>query len=333
MKMKKSKDLYTSLETNLKTILTPTIMKNIVYIFIVLMSVLAVSTEGVAQQDPMYTQYFFNPLTVNSGYAGTREALNATLLIREQWVGIEGRPRTQTLSVHSPLRNDDIAVGGTIIRDEIGPTSSTSVFGDFAYRIQVSEQSRLAFGLKAGLNFLSADLAGLANTDVNDLSLKQNISTNLLPNFGASAYLWADKYFLGLSAPKLLENNLANDIENLRGEERTHLFFMGGYVFDLSPALKFKPTFMTKIVRDAPVSFDLTANFLLDEKLWVGGMYRFGDAVGLLASYQITDQLRAGYSYDFTLSKLQSYNGGSHEFMLSYDFFYKNDKLLSPRFF
>ncbi len=310
------------------------IMKKIVIIILATLTVMVVShTESIAQQDPMYTQYFFNPLTVNSGYAGTRDALNVTLLIREQWVGIEGRPRTQTLSIHSPLRNDNLALGGTIIRDEVGPTSAMGLFGDFAYRIRVSDQSRLAFGLKAGVNFLQADLAALQNTDVMDQSLSQSINTNLLPNFGASAYLWADRYFLGLSAPKLLENDLDTEVEDLRGEERSHFFFTGGYVFDISPALRFKPTFMTKVVRDAPVSFDLTANFLLDDKLWLGAMYRFGDAMGILASYQLTDQLRAGYSYDYTLSELQSYNGGSHEFMLSYDFFFKNDKILSPRFF
>jgi len=311
------------------------IMKHILIIMAATLSILAVShTEGQAQQDPMYTQYFFNPLTVNSGYAGTREALNATLLIREQWVGIDGRPRTQTLSVHSPLRNESLAAGGTVVNDQVGPTSALSIFGDFAYRFKVSENSRLAFGLKAGTNLLQSKLSELENTDVADISFNQDVSTKLMPNFGVSAYWWADKYFLGLSAPKLLENDLNdNQMENMRGEEKTHLFFMGGYVFDLNPALKFKPTFMTKVVRDAPVSFDLTANFLIDEKLWVGGMVRFGDALGLLASYQITDQLRAGVSYDYTLSELQSYNNGSYEFMLSYDFFFKNDKLLSPRFF
>ncbi|MFK7757847.1 MAG: type IX secretion system membrane protein PorP/SprF [Flavobacteriales bacterium] len=308
-------------------------MKNLIYIFLAAVSILATATEGLGQQDPMFTQYFFNPLTVNSGYAGTRDALNATILAREQWMGMDGRPRTQTLSIHSPLRNESLAVGGTIINDEVGPTNATSIFADVAYRFKVNETARLAFGVKAGGNLLSADLQGLENTEAADVAFTQNISTRFLPNFGASAYLWADRYFLGLSAPKLLENNLSSEVEDLRGEERTHLFFMGGYVFDLSPALKFKPTFMTKVVRDAPVSVDLTANFLIDDKLWLGAMYRFGDAVGILGSYQITDQLRAGYSYDYTLSQLQTVNNGSHELMLSYDFFFKSEKLLSPRYF
>jgi len=309
-------------------------MKNIKLTIVCCIAMLAFTHESDAQQDPMYTQYFFNPLTVNSGYAGTRDALSATLLVREQWFGIEGRPQTQTLSLHSPLRNDALAVGGTIIRDKVGPTNSTSVFGDFSYRVNVSDNSRLAFGLKAGVNLLSADLAALENTDPGDISLASNISNTPLPNFGASAYLWADKYFLGLSAPKLLENDLDSQIENIRGSERTHLFFMGGYVFELSPALKFKPTFMTKVVRDAPVSLDLTANFLLDDKLWLGGAMRFGDSFGFLASYQLTDQLRAGYAFDYTLTDLQQITtANSHEFMLSYDFIFNEEKLLSPRFF
>ncbi len=314
------------------------IMKNIKYILVSCIAMLSFIKENIAQQDPMYTQYFFNPLTVNSGYAGTRDALNATLLVREQWVGIEGAPQTQTLSIHSPLRNDALALGGTIIRDKVGPTSSIGVFGDFSYRINVSDNSRLAFGLKGGINFLSADLLELANTEIGDISFGQNLSGKPLPNFGASVYLWGEKYFLGASAPKLVENKLEAEtttmIQQFYNSEKTHFFIMGGYVFELSPALKLKPTFMTKIVPEAPISLDLTANFLLDDKLWLGGAYRFGDSFGLLASYQLNDQLRLGYAFDYTLTDLQQFTpGNSHEIMISYDFIYNSDKLLSPRYF
>ncbi len=309
-------------------------MKNIKFIVVFCIAMLTFINENIAQQDPMYTQYFFNPLTVNSGYAGTRDALSASLLVREQWVGIEGAPQTQTLSIHSPLRNDKLAVGGTIIRDKVGPSSSIGIFGDFSYRFQVSEKSRLALGLKGGINFLSADLSELQNTEVGDISFQQNINSSPLPNFGASAYLWSEDYFLGISAPKLIQNNLDSRITDLRAEEKVHFFFMGGYVFELSPALKLKPTFMTKIVAEAPISVDLTANFLLDDKLWLGGAFRFGDSFGLLASYQLSDQLRLGYAFDYTLTELQKFTpGNSHEIMVSYDFIYKAEKLLSPRYF
>lgn len=309
-------------------------MKNIKFIILCGVAMLTLNSDINAQQDPMFTQYFFNPLTVNSGYAGTRDALSASLLVREQWFGIEGRPQTQTLSIHSPLRNDALALGGTVIRDKVGPTSSTGIFGDFSYRIDVTEKSRLAFGLKAGLNLLSADLTALANTEEGDTSFGNNISSSPLPNFGASVYLWADNYFLGLSAPRLLENELDANIQDIRGKERSHYFLMGAYVFELSPALKFKPTFMTKVVQDAPVSVDLTANFLLDDKLWLGGAYRFGDSFGLLASYQLSDQLRLGYAFDYTLTDLQQVTtANTHELMISYDFIFNAEKLLSPRYF
>jgi len=91
---------------------------------------------------------------------------------------------------------------------------------------------------------------------------------------------------------------------------------------------------MTKVVPEAPISLDLTANFLLDDKLWLGGAFRFGDSFGLLASYQLNDQLRLGYAFDYTLTDLQNFTrGNSHEIMISYDFIYSAEKLLSPRYF
>lgn len=292
------------------------------------------NSESLAQQDPMFTQYFFNPLSINSGYAGTREALNVTLLAREQWVGMEGRPRTQSLSIHTPLANESMAVGFSFLRDEIGPIKTTSVYGDFAYRINVTENSRLAFGLKAGLNLFTADLRSLQGTDGADVSFQQNLQNEPLPNFGFSLYWWADDFFVGLSTPKLMENDIdevGNDM--VQNREKRHFFLTGGYVFNLNESLKLKPTILTRYVAGAPVSVDVTANLLIEEKLWVGGMYRFGDAMGLLFSYQLTDQFRVGYSYDYGFSDLSGFNSGSHELMLSYDFVYKKAKTLSPRYF
>ncbi|MEO0403820.1 MAG: type IX secretion system membrane protein PorP/SprF, partial [Bacteroidota bacterium] len=294
----------------------------------------ALAPEVSAQQDPQFTQYFFNPLSVNSGYAGTREALNVTLLAREQWVGIDGRPRTQSVSVHTPLRNEAIALGLSFMRDEVGPVNTTAIYGDFAYRIKVNDKSRLAFGMKAGINLFTADLTSLRGTDAADLSFAQNLSNTPLPNFGFSLYWWADNFFVGASTPKLIENEIdQGSADMIQNQEKRHFFLMGGYVFDLRPGLKFKPTTQVKYVTGAPVIVDLTANFLIDEWLWVGGMYRLNDAVGLIASFQITDQLRAGYSYDYTLTELSGYNSGSHEIMLSYDFVFNKAKTLSPRYF
>jgi len=309
-------------------------MKSIKYLIACSLGILSLIGDSKAQQDPVFTQYFFNPLIINSGYAGTRNALDVTLLVREQWVGIKGRPQTQTLTIHSPLMKNTLAVGGSIVRDQVGITNSTSIFGDFAYRLKVSRKSKLALGLKAGLNLLSADLTELANINPEDVTFAADIKNRPLPNFGASAYLWAKNYFVGLSVPKIIENELNNQIQDMGGRENIHLYLTGGYVFDLNRLVKFKPTFMARYLKEAPLSVDITANFLFDEKLWVGGAYRLGDSAGFLASYQISDQMRLGYSFDYTLSDIQSVTTlNSHEFMLNYEFFYKDKNFVSPRYF
>lgn len=296
-------------------------------------AVTLVPNSAQAQQDPMFTQYFFNPLSINSGYAGTREALNVTLLAREQWAGVAGRPRTQSLTIHSPLPNDQLAVGLTFQRDEAGPTRNTAIFGDFAYRFRVTENSRLALGMKAGLSLFSADFTSLVGTSDQDASFAQNLNNKPLPNFGFSAYWWSDRSFLGISTPRLIENELDGTDQLMQGSEVRHYFLTAGTVFDLNATLKLKPTVLVRYVNGAPVSFDATANLLIDERLWVGAMYRMNESAGLLCSFSITDQLRAGYSYDFPLSDIGTYTTGSHELMISYDFFFKNDKTLSPRYF
>lgn len=307
--------------------------KSIIKLVFILVSIMG-TLGAIAQQDAMFTQYFFNPLSVNSGYAGSRDALSATLLAREQWVGIDGRPRTQTFTVQSPLPNDRLAVGLSVIKDQVGPVDNTALYGDIAYRFQVTEKARLSLGIKAGLNFFSANLQSLDGLDPADVSFSQNIANRALPNFGFGAYYWADNYFIGLSAPKLVENDLGTASGDYsQPKEKRHLFLTGGYVFTLTASVKFKPTTLIRYVAGAPVSADITANFLFNDRLWVGGMYRFGDAMGALVSFQINNQLRAGYSYDYTLSDLNNYNNGSHELMISYDFIFQKDKTLSPRYF
>lgn len=299
-----------------------------------LLAALLVGMTANAQQDPQFTQYFFNPLAINSGYAGTHDVLNVTLLAREQWVGVEGRPRTQTLAIHSPLRNEAIGIGLSIVNDQLGPVKNTAIMADMAYRLKVNHKSKLAFGMKAGANLYSANLIDLVGTDVNDISFAQNISTTPLPNFGFSLYWWSDRAFAGLSTPRLIENEYSDGATTtMMGTEKRHFFLTGGYVFDLHPVVKFKPTAQVKYVAGSPVIFDVTANLLYDEKFWVGGFYRLNDAAGVLLSYQVSDQLRAGYSYDYTLSALNTFSSGSHEIMLSYDFKFSKDATLSPRYF
>jgi type IX secretion system PorP/SprF family membrane protein len=327
-----SKDLYTS-NDKMRIAETQKNMKKIILITIAFMGSIALS----AQQDAMFTHYMFNTLAVNPGYAGSRDALTITGLHRSQWVSFPGAPTTQTLTMHTPMLKDKLGLGLSVINDKIGPTHNTSGFLDLAYRLPVSDKGTLVFGVKAGVNILQGDIASLATQDSGDQSLSSNIKSDLQPNFGAGVYYHSEKFYVGLSAPGFLENDFgAQDGNGLtRYTQQRHYFLIAGTVFSLSDKVDFKPTGFLKVTDAAPIEADITGTFLLNQKVWLGLMYRTGDAAGLLAGVQITDQLAAGYSYDFSFTnKTITYNGGSHEIMLRYDFIInEKGKIRSPRYF
>lgn len=295
------------------------------------------SIEGKAQQDPMYTMYMWNTLSVNPGYAGSADRLSLSALSRHQWVGIEGAPTTQSFVVSTPLKNQHLGIGVSLNHDRVGPIANTSIYGDFAYRIHISRGTRLAFGLKGGINMFQGSFTSLANTDPTDPNFQQDLPNKLSPNFGFGTYLYSKKGYVGIAAPKLLEDELVvgNDDPSVVGffEEQRHFFFIAGYVFDIDRDIKYRPSVLVKAVKGAPISLDITNMFLFVDKLWLGLAYRHGDAISAVASYQITDQLRAGYAYDFAISGINGYTGGSHEIMINYDLKFVKHMVLSPRYF
>lgn len=296
---------------------------------------LFLGTALFAQQDPQFTQYMFNMLALNPAYAGSSDRLNIKALTRHQWVGFEGAPTTQTLTAHAPVFNESLAIGGTIMRDAHGPVTQYGFMADVAYRIFMGD-AKLAFGLKGGLNLFQGKFSELNPLQANDQVFQQNVNTKLDPQFGFGVMYYSDRYYLGLSTPKMLRSDFF-ETDSLafvsQPGQRSHWFLSGGYVFDMGVYHKFKPTFLVKAVQGAPMSFDLSANFLFYEKFWLGAMYRHQDAVGLLAQYNITNDLSIGYAYDFTLSPLRNYNGGSHEIMLGYLLGKPVKGIRSPRYF
>jgi len=291
-----------------------------------------------AQQDPMFTHYMFNTLAVNPAYAGSRDALTATGIVRQQWLNIDGAPNTQTLTVHTPIFNDRLGLGVSIIHDQVGPLEQTLGFLDVSYHLPVNEKGQLAFGLKGGVNLVQAGLTTLELGDATaDPAFSQNIQSELLPNVGAGLYYYTDRYYAGVSVPKFLENDFstaAGSTATTTASEERHLFAIAGAVFDINDVLKLKPTTFLKVVEGAPLQVDLTASLLIHDKFSVGAMYRSFGAAGMLVGYQFTDQLRAGYAFDYPLTSLNNYHGWSHEIMLSYDFFFKSkSKIHSPRYF
>lgn len=291
------------------------------------------SLLGKAQTDPLYTQYRTNMMAVNPAYAGSRNALTVGYLYRNQWVGLEGAPTTQTALVHGPI-NKNLGFGASVTHDVIGPTRQTGVYGNGSGRIKLNETAYLAGGIQFGVDYFNSNLTSITTGTSGDNAFGQD-QIQVLPNVGAGLYLYSDKYYLGFSVPKILTSVLFDD-GGFNGEvrQKRHYFIIAGYVFDLSPGIKFKPTGLARFVEGAPWSFDLTSQFVFADRFWLGAFYRWQESTGLIVGYNVTPQLKIGYSYDYTLTDLVNYNSGSHELSITYDFIYNaGKKIRSPRYF
>ncbi len=241
---------------------------------IILTLAIAISTVAVfAQQDAMFTHYMFNTLSVNPAYAGSRDALTITGLHRSQWVGFDGAPRAQTLTLHTPIFNENLGVGVSVVNDRIGPTNMTAFYGDFAYKIKVGDKGKLAFGISGGLNIRQSGLTEVALDESIDQTFSADEESALLPNFGFGMYYSTDRYYVGISAPKLLKNDFKTNATeggtNLASETR-HYFLIAGAVFDINQNLKIKPTTLVKLTMGSPIQVDLTAILIFRDKVWGG---------------------------------------------------------------
>jgi type IX secretion system PorP/SprF family membrane protein len=310
-------------------------MKRIILVMALLLSCFMVEMQ--AQQDPQYTQYMYNMNIVNPAYAGSRGTLSIGLLGRTQWVGISDAPKTATLSIHAPV-GKNLAAGFSAIADTYGPVNEQNIYADLSYTITTSEEGRFAFGLKGGITLfdvgLLSDIIPPQTVPGVDRLFQDDIN-EIFPNFGAGVYYYTDKFYAGLSAPNLLETkHLEKQSGTItRASEKMHYFFTSGYVFDLSETLKLKPSFMAKAVSGAPLSLDVTANMLFNDRLELGLNYRLDDSIGGLVNFGVTPDLRIGYAYDYTTSNLGNFNSGTHEMFLLWDIDFSKKNLKSPRFF
>ena len=305
------------------------------YLLIVLIGILFQLKKASAQQDPMYTQYMNNVLSINPAYAGTGDVLSLMVMSRNQWVSFDGAPVTQSFVMHSPITKYHMGLGFSLLRDHLGVISQTGAYVDYSYSIDFDKGRTLSFGLKGGVNFFEAGLTSLKTVDANDPVFANDVTRNFLPNVGLGLFYKTDRFMSGISIPKMIQNKInSNDFSSeYVSKEKLHLFFMAGYVFDINRILKFKPYVLTKYVHNTPFSVDLTTQFLFYDRLWLGAMYRIGDAVGGMMQIQITNQLKIGYSYDITATALGAYNNGTHEVLVSYDFNFGRGKVRSPRYF
>ncbi|WP_103071224.1 PorP/SprF family type IX secretion system membrane protein [Aquimarina sediminis] len=314
-------------------------------LLIFMLVVISMTTSSIsAQQDAQYTQYMYNTVSINPAYAGSRGVLSVMGLHRSQWVGLDGAPKTQTITLNTPIGGSErIGLGLSIVNDEIGPTDETYFDIDFSYTIPTSEYGKLSLGLKAGGHLLNVDFQKLTQFNSNDALFENNIDNKFSPNVGVGIYYHTNRFYVGLSAPNLLEtdhfdesttSNSSTAVSFL-AEERVNYYLIAGHVFDLSDDVKFKPAVLSKLVFGAPLQVDLSANFLLYDRLTLGAAYRWSAAVSAMAGFQISDSLMIGFAYDRETTELgqTQFNDGSYEVMLRFELFKKYNRMLTPRFF
>jgi len=301
----------------------------------VLLFMLLFPKEGVGQQDPVFNQYMNNLLTVQPAYAGMTGYLNVTALSRIQWVGFDGAPTTNTITIQGPFQKYNVGLGLSLINDKFGPVRQNGVYADYAYRILLNDDQYISFGIKGGFNRYEALLSELFTHDPNDPVSIQDINQKYLPNVGVG-FLWhSDIFFVGFSIPKFFKNQINSDNGVSLYQEEVNYYGMGGIVLDITDAVKFKPTFLYRLSKLTPGMMDLTANFLFFDRVWAGATYRIKNSYGLLFQAFINKQLKIGYAYDLTTFHPTQANAGTHEFMLSYDFPYKKRRYcrFTPRYF
>lgn len=296
------------------------------------------SFSGYGQLDPILTQYMFNMQSINPAYAGMWEKIGFSTLIRKQWAGIDRTPLTEVVSLHSPLKNEGTGIGFNLINDRYGRENRLSLFGDYAYEISLTPRRRLRFGLKFGfMNYKNPLTDYILYPDHQfDPAYAQDVDLKFLPNFGVGAFLYEEEYYLSLSIPKLIENEFSANINNYTStaEIRT-VYLAGGYVFRFITMnnLVFKPTMMVIATWGAPLHVDLSANFLLREKLWLGVMARSTNAVSFVSQLILDNNLRIGFAMDITYNEIFPYQYGTYEFTLGFDVDFYGRSYIRAKYF
>lgn len=305
---------------------------------------LTLSMEVRAQQDAQYTQYMFNTISVNPAYAGSRGLMSFTGLYRNQWLGLDGAPESQTLNMHTPLNRSKIGVGFSVINDKIGNGVNQQTYFDgvVSYTIQPTRDSRLSFGLKLGGSLLNIDFTRLNQYEDVEFTAAENIENKFSPNIGAGLYYRTDRYYVGFSVPNLLEtehfsdsNNSNTEVSSYVSSERINYYLIGGYVWDIDYRWKFKPAFLTKVVAGAPLQVDLSANFMYDETVTMGIGYRLDAAMTAMVGFKLNRSINVGLAYDREVTRLggTAFNSGTFEFFLRYELSRNYSRVQTPRFF
>lgn len=276
--------------------------------------------QAQSQQYPVYSQYLFNPLVINPAYAGSHVQLSATAMFRNQWVNLDGAPKTASLAMHTTLGRPSVGMGFLLTNDKIGSYSNTSIYGMYSYSIR-TENARLSFGLQAGFSLVSADYSALNLDNFNDGSFV-SFNNKIRPNFGTGIYYQTKKFYAGFSIPFLLNSKVENNLEAVFTEIReARYYYLNGGMFlpvNRMKTVVLHPSVLVRAQEGQPLSMDLNVDMILNDVFSLGVSYRNIDAIITYMSLKLSDQFHFGYSYDWTTSDLNQFSKGTHEFMLNY---------------
>lgn len=286
-----------------------------------------------AQQDEQMSLYMYNKLYFNPAYAGSREALSAIAVARFQWVDFNGAPKTQWFSIHAPILQKSLGIGTHLVNDQIGNRKRTAAYLDISSGIRLNKnQSRLQVGLSGGFDMVGYDFSEVNVQDVQDPYYGTSYQATK-PNLGAGIYYYSDKHYIGISSPRLFES-FDDAVDTIVRKLNTrHFFLSAGYIFQLNSVFKLSPSALVKYSPNVPITIDANLSLLMYEKLWTGLMYRYNESVGVNVIYNLKETFSVGYVYDFPVNGLRTYQTGSHEIFLRYDFVPKKSNYNSPRYF
>ncbi len=269
-----------------------------------------------AQQEPIFTHYLHNPVSINPAIAGTVRNLNMSLLSRLQWVGLEGAPTTFSYSAHMPWPDKKIGVGLNLTSDNTWPLSNTHFSGSYAYRLRVTDDITLSLGIKGGFTYYHASVTNLNVVNPDDPAFTQN-EKRFYPNIGVGAYIYSYQFYAGLSLPRMLQSTFDRKFDKTL---KSPLYIIGGYNYELNSDWVLMPSMLAGAMIGVPMTCDITAQALYKSRFYFGAHYRIGDAMGIFFDMKLNNDISFGYAFDFSLNKLSRINTGTHELMLSYSF-------------
>jgi type IX secretion system PorP/SprF family membrane protein len=281
---------------------------------------------------PVTDNYVYDALDINPAYAGCHDGLSSTLMYRDQWVGINGAPKNLMMSVHTTVDNDHIGLGLLIDESSFGVSQETNILGNYSYRMDLFN-GKLALGLGFGITEYQISWNNLSATDVIDNELLNNPSSAILPAFSIGSYFYSEKYFIGISLPLFLTNevNQKSGTYQISNQFSNYNYFINsGYEITLSSMFKLLPSLLIKYHPNTIPQIDYNIFIDYQNLIWLGLAYRNSNSTVARLMVQFNYQLKLVYSYDYDLGTLGSYENGSHEIGIVYTFNYLR-KVKAPR--